>query len=95
MRDDLVRHEVEIFLHFRVGEFAADEALHRVERILRIRDRLALGCRADQYFIVLERDDGRRGAIAFRVFNHARRIAFHDRDARVRRTEVDTDNFTH
>ena len=95
MRDDLVRHEVEIFLHFRIGELATDQALHRVERVLGIGHRLALGRGADEYLIVLERDDRRRGAIAFRILDNTRGRAFHDRDAGIGRAEVDTDDLAH
>src|SRR5262249_53352587 len=42
-----------------------------------------------------ERDDGGSGAIALAVLDHARLAAFHDRDARVGRAEVDADDFAH
>ena len=94
--DDLVRDHADVLLHDVVFEAAADEALDREHRVLRIGHRLALGRLADQHFVVLrERDDRRRGAIAFAVLDHARLAAFHDRDARVRRAEVDADDFAH
>ena len=94
--DDLVRHHVDVLLHDVVLELAADQALDREQGVVRIGDGLALGGLADQHFVVLgERDDRRRGAVAFAVLDHARLAAFHDRDARVGRAEVDADDFAH
>ena len=67
-----------------------------MQRVGRVGDRLALGRLADQDVAVLaERDDRRRGAIAFAVLDHFRLVAFHDRYAGVRGTQVDTNHFTH
>ena len=64
--DDLVGHQVDVLLHFLLVELAADQALDRVDRVLRVGDRLALGRRADQDLAVfLVGDDRRRGARAF------------------------------
>ena len=91
--DDLVRHHADVLLHDVVVELAADQALDREQGVLRVGDRLALGRLADQHFAVLgERDDRRRGAIAFAVLDHARLAAFHDRDAGIRGAEVDADH---
>ena len=94
--DDLVRHHADVLLHDVVVELAADEALDREQRVLRIGDGLALGRLADQHLVVLgEGDDRRRGAITLAVLDHARLAAFHDRDAGVGRAEVDADDFAH
>ena len=40
--DDLVRHQANVFLDFLLGELAANEALDRIDRVLRIGHRLTL-----------------------------------------------------
>ena len=50
---------------------------------------LAFGGLADQALAVLgERDDRRRGARAFGIFQNDRLAAFHDRHAGVRRAQI-------
>ncbi len=94
--DDLVGHHADVLLHHLVVELAADQALDREQRVLRIGDRLALGGLADQHLVVLgEGDDRRRGAVALAVLDHARLAAFHDGDAGVGRAEVDADYLCH
>ena len=94
--DDLVGHHVDVFLHDVVVELAADEALDREQRVLRIGDRLALGRLADQDFVVLgERDDRRRGAITLAVLDDARLAAFHDGDAGIGGSQIDADYLAH
>jgi hypothetical protein len=93
---DGVGHQVDVLLHFLFLELAADQALDRVQRVLGVGDGLALGRGTDQHFTVfLVRDDRRRGARAFRVLDHARGVAFHDRHARVGGAEVDADDLCH
>jgi hypothetical protein len=94
--DDLVRHHVDVFLHDRVVELAADEALDREQGVLRIGHGLALGRLADQHFVILgKRDDGRRGAITLAVLDDARLAAFHDGDAGIRGSQIDADYLSH
>ncbi len=94
--DDVVRDHADVLLHDRVVVLAADQALDRVERVLRVGDGLALGRLADQDLVVLgEGDDGRRGAVTLAVLDHAGLAAFHDRDAGVGGAEVDADDFCH
>src|SRR5665647_863435 len=51
---------------------------------------------ADQPLAVVgERDNGRRSALSFRVLDHLGVLAVHDRDARIGRAEVDTNDFGH
>ncbi len=72
---------------------AADQALDREHRVLRVGDRLALGDRAHQPVPFLgEGDDRGGGAAALAVGQHARLGAVHDRDAAVGRPEVDADD---
>ena len=94
--DDLVGHHVDVLLHDVVVELAADEALDREQGVLRIGHRLALGRLADQDFVVLgERDDGRRGAITLAVLDDARLAAFHDGDAGIGGSQIDADDLAH
>ena len=75
---------------------AADQALDGVQRVLGVGDRLALGRGADQHFAaVLVSHDGRRGARAFGVLDHAGRVAFHDGHAAVGGAEVNADDSSH
>ena len=93
---DRVRHHLDIALHDVVFETTTDQALDRKQRVGRIRHGLALGRLANQHLVVLgERNDRRRRAIAFAVFDDLGRIAFHHCYAGVGGTKVDTNNFTH
>jgi hypothetical protein len=75
---------------------AADQALDGKDRVLGIGDGLALGGLADQPLAVIaEGDHGRRGPRPFGVLDHPRRCAIHDGNARVRRAEIDADDFGH
>jgi hypothetical protein len=94
--DDFVGHEVDVFLHFRLVETAPDQPLDREQGVVRIGDRLALGRLADGDFTVFhEGDDGRRGPVAFAVFDHPGLTAFHDRHAGIGGAQVDADNIAH
>ena len=94
--DDLVGHQADVLLDFRVLEATADEALDRVEGIGRVGDSLAFGGLTDQYFVAAAKShDGRRGAVTFAVFDDTRFTAFHDRDAGVGGPQVNSDNFAH
>ena len=93
---DFERHAGNIFLYFIVGELAADQALHRVQGVVRVGNRLAFGGLAHQYFaIFVKSDDGRRGAVAFAVFDDLGFVSFHDRHAGVGCAQVNTDNLAH
>ncbi|EHL23757.1 putative NAD-specific glutamate dehydrogenase encoded in antisense gene pair with dnaKJ [Acidovorax sp. NO-1] len=93
---DLVGHQVDVLLHFFFGELAADQALDGVQRVLGVGHGLALGRGTDEDLAVfLVGHDGGRGARAFAVFNHAGRVALHDGDAAVGRTQVNADDFSH
>jgi hypothetical protein len=74
-RHDGVGHQVDVLLHFLLGELAADQALDGVQRVLGVGHGLALGRGAHQDLAVfLVGDDGRRGAGTFAVFDHARAL---------------------
>jgi len=80
------------------GDFIirAHLALDRADRAVRVRDGLALCHLTDHTLAGLgERDDGRGGAMTFRVGDDSRFAALHDGDAAVGGAKVDTDNFTH
>ena len=86
---DLVRHALLLFVH--LIELAAHEALDRKNGVLRIGDGLALGGLADETLAGLgERDDGRRRACAFGVFENYRFAALHDGHAGVGGAQIDT-----
>jgi hypothetical protein len=94
--DDLVGHQLGVLLGDRVVEAAADEALHRENRIVGVGDRLALRRLADEAFAVLgESDDGWRGSRAFAILDDLRLTAFHHGDATVGRAQVDSDDLGH
>ena len=95
-RGNFVGHQVDVLLHFFFRELAPDQALDRVQRVLGVGHRLALGRRADQYFaIFLVRDDGRRGARAFGVFDDLGHIALHDGHTTVGGAQVNADDSSH
>ena len=90
-RNDLVGNALGLFGH--LGDPAAHEPLDREDGVLRIGDCLTLGDLTDEPLAVLrEPDDRRRRPTAFGVGDDDGIAAFHDRDDRVRRTEVDTDD---
>jgi hypothetical protein len=94
--DDLVRDQLGVFLGDRIVEPAADEALHRENRVVGIGDRLPLCRLADQAFAVLgEGHDRWSGPRAFRILDDLRLAAFHDCNAAVRRPQVDADDLSH
>ena len=94
--DDLVGHEVDVLLHFRLAETAADQALDREQGVARVGDRLALGRLADGDFTVLQEGDDRgRGPVAFAVLNHPGLATLHNRHAGVGGAQVDTDDIAH
>ena len=91
---DRVRHARDLLRDLAV--LAAHEALDRENRVLGVGDGLALGDLADQPLAFFgEADDGRRRASAFLVHDDGGLPAFHDRDDRVGRAEVDSNDFAH
>ena len=94
--DDLVRHHVLSSCGDRIGEAAADQPLDRKQRVFGVGDGLPLGGLSDQTLAFFgERDHRRGGAGPFGVLNNFDVAAFHDRDARIRGAEIDTNNFAH
>ena len=91
---DLVRHAGNLLRDLAVRP--AHEALDRKNGVFGVGDGLPLGNLADQPLALLrESDDGRRGASTFLIDDDGGLPAFHDRDNRVRRAEVDSNNFAH
>ena len=94
--DDLVGHEADVLLHFLFFEAPSDQPLDREDRVLRVRHGLPFCRCTDQHFAVVGvRDDRRRCPSAFRIFDDLRLAAFHDGDAAVGRTEIDSNDFGH
>jgi NAD-specific glutamate dehydrogenase len=90
--DDLVRHHRLRLLHLVREVEAADEALGRVDRVLRVGDDVALGAVADQHRSVFqEADDRGVRALAPLVGNDRGLVAFEDGHAAVAGAEVDAD----
>jgi hypothetical protein len=74
----------------------AHEALDRENRVFGVGDRLALGHLADQPLTFFrEADDRTASCVRLLVHDDGGLAAFHDRDNRVRRAEVDSNNFAH
>ncbi|MNQ22733.1 NAD-specific glutamate dehydrogenase [compost metagenome] len=91
-----VGHQVDVLLHCLFFELAADQALHRVQRVARVGHGLTLGRRADQRLAVVHVGDDRGGgASAFRVFNDFDLPAVHDSYAAVGRAQVNANNLAH
>ena len=91
--DDAVRHDLERAAHRGRAPLAADQALRGVDRVLGVRDRLALRDVTDEPLAVLgDRDHRRRRLVAAAVRDDGRRAVLDDRHARVRRAEVDADH---
>src|SRR5262249_8122158 len=95
-RNDLVRHQIHILLHHRIGEAAADQALDRKECIFGVGHRLAFRGLADQALARFGKRNHRgRRAHTLAVLDHLRILAFHHGNARVRRAEIDTNDLAH
>ncbi|ABU78546.1 hypothetical protein ESA_03325 [Cronobacter sakazakii ATCC BAA-894] len=94
--NDFVRHDRHVALNFFVLEAAADQAFDRKQGVLRVSHCLTFSRLTYQSFTILSVcNDRRRGAIAFRIFQHASLSAIHNRYTRVGCTQVNTNNFTH
>src|SRR5262249_20316932 len=84
----------ELLLGLHLVVAPAHEALDRVDCAPRVGDRLPLGRVAHQALaLVGEGDDARRQAVAFLVRNDLDLAALHDGHDRVRRAQVDADDF--
>ena len=90
----LVRHELCL-----TGELVvtvSDEALDRIDSLVRVRDHLVLGRLTDNALALRGKsDDGRGGASTFRVLDDDGFSAFHDGHARVGGSKVNSDNLSH
>ena len=87
--DDLVRNQLLLALDF--GIFAAHQPFDRKDGVFRIGHRLPFRSLADQTLAALgEGDDGRRGAVPFRVGDNFVLAVIHDSHAAVGSAEVDT-----
>ena len=94
--NDFVRHDGFITLHFFILEAATDQAFNREQRVLRVSHCLTFSRLTYQSFAVLcISNDRRRGAVTLGVFKYACGSTIHNRDTRVSRPQVDTNNFTH
>ena len=75
---------------------ATDEALDRRNGVLGIGNSLVLCCLADDALAILaETDNGRSGAVTFRVDDNRGLAALENRHGRVGRAKVNTNNLAH
>ena len=92
--DDLERDDLLLLLDLRL--LAAHEALDREDRVLGVRDCLALGRGAHEALATLrERDNRGSGARALGVLDHGGLAALEDGHARVGRAQIDSDRLAH
>eukprot|EP00754_Rhynchopus_humris_P045802 Rhum_TRINITY_DN528_c0_g1::Rhum_TRINITY_DN528_c0_g1_i1::g.1650::m.1650 len=92
-RHDRVRHGLLRPVDRLVGETPADETLHGVEGVLRVRHRLPARRAADQERAVLrDSDHTRRRPRTLGVLAHLRLVTVHEGHARVGGTQVNTHN---
>ncbi len=85
-----------VILHLFVVELPTDQTLEGEDGVLRVHDSLSLRREANKTLAVLgERDDGGCCPCTFRVLDDAGSLALHDGDARVGRSQVNTDNRTY
>jgi NAD-specific glutamate dehydrogenase len=90
--DDAVARRRDRVLHLRRVPLSPDEALGRVDGVLGVGDRLALGDVADEPLARLGDGDHRgRRLVAAAVGDHGGHAVLDDGDARVRGPEVDSD----
>ena len=93
--DERVGQVLARVLDLGVRHLAADEPLHGVDRLRRVRDRLSLGDLADEPLAVLrEADDRGRRPRPLAIRDDLRRTDLDDGHARVRRPEIDAENLT-
>ncbi len=94
--DDLVRHQLDVFLNDVFFKATTDQTLDRVQGILRVGNRLTLGRLANQGFTVVGvGDDRRSGTTTLSVLDHLGGTVFQNRDTGVGGPQVDTDNLAH
>ena len=95
-RDDLVRDHALVFLRHRVVVAPADQALDRKDRVLGIGDALPLRRLPDEDFAGIGKGDHRRRRPrALRILDDLRLVAFHHGDARIGRSEIDSNCLSH
>ena len=95
-RNDLVRDHALILLRHRVVVAPADQALDREDRVLGISDALPLRRLSDEDFAGIGKGNHRRGRpCPLRILDDFRLVAFHHGDARIGRSEIDSDCLSH
>lgn len=85
----------DVLLHVGVAELSADQSFGGEQGVFRVLNGLSFGWGADQFgSVVGEGDHGWGGPLSFGVFQNFRGLSFHDSDATVGGSEVDTANVT-
>ena len=90
--NDLEGEVLHVSLNLRVGELAADQTLGVENGVGRVHSDLILGGITNQTLGVGEGNEGGSGAVTLVVGNDIASVFTEDTDARVRRTQVDTDS---
>ena len=94
--DDVVGHHALVLLHQRIVVVSSDQTLDGEEGVGGVGHGLALGGLANEALTVLEEGHDRGGGPnALGVLDHPGRLAVHDRDAGIGRSEVDADDLAH
>src|SRR5690606_3877697 len=94
--DDFVGHHFDVLLDHIILEATTDQALHRIQGVLGVGHRLALGGLTHQHFAILGKGyNGGRGPGALGVFDNPRLVTLQHRDAGVGGAEVNSNNLTH
>src|SRR5690606_32358993 len=93
---DLVGHHFDVFLHDIFVETTADQALHRVQGVVRVGHGLALSRLANQNLAIIGvGDDRRSGTTTLGVLDDLDAAVFQNGDTGVGSPQVDTDDFAH
>ena len=82
-----------IGLDFWVLELTTNQSLESEDCVVRVHDSLTLSRQTNQSLAMFrERNDRRCCPCTLGVLNHSRRLALHDGDARICRSQVNTDD---
>ena len=85
---------LDVLLNFLVSVLPPNQPLEREDGVLGVDDCLTLRWETNETFAMLrECDDGRCCPVTLSVLNHTGSLSLHDRDARVRRTQVNTNDW--
>ena len=94
--DDLIRDHALVLGGHGIVEPAADESLDGKDRVVGVGDGLSFRRLSNKHTVIFgESHDRRRCSRSLGVFDDPRLLPVHHCDARIRRAEIDPDNFRH